>query len=208
MKKLALIAVLATLTSAPAYAAEGFYALGSLGWSSLDIDKGQVDSELTSAGATGLSSSTDSGDFAYKLQFGYQFNDNFAIEGGYIDLGKASYSATFTGGNANAEVKVRGINLSALGIYPINDTFSIFGKVGFIDAHVKETASASGPGGSATASASSTDIKPTVGFGGTYKVNEKVGIRAEYEFFNKLGNHRTTGEANVNLLSAGLVYKF
>lgn len=32
---------------------------------------------------------------------GYRFNQNFAVEGGYVDLGKASYSANFTGGNAN-----------------------------------------------------------------------------------------------------------
>ncbi|BCM26048.1 outer membrane beta-barrel protein [Methyloradius palustris] len=208
MKKLALLAVLSTLTIAPAYAADGFYAVGSVGWSKLDLDKGSIDSQLVSAGVTGLNSSTDESDVGYKLQLGYQFTENLAIEGGYIDLGKTSYSASYTGGNANAEAKARGVNLSVVYIYPINNDFSVFGKIGIIDARVKASVVATGPGGTASASASSTDVKPTIGFGATYNLNETVGIRAEYEFFNKLGNSDSTGESNVNLVSAGLVYKF
>jgi OOP family OmpA-OmpF porin len=207
MKKIALIALLATVAAAPAFAGD-VYVVGSVGRSAIDVNKGDLDNAVTSAGATGLSSSLDKNDTAYKVQIGYQFNQNFALEGGYVDLGKANYSANYTGGNLNAIVKASGLNIVAVGILPLNESFSIFGKVGVIHAKVEVSATGTGPGGSASASDSSTDWKPNFGIGGTYNISKQLGIRAEYERFQKLGNSDTTGEANVDLLSAGVMYKF
>jgi OOP family OmpA-OmpF porin len=184
------------------------YVVGSIGRTTVDLDKGRLDGILTSAGAAALSSNLDKNDTGYKIQLGYQFNPNLAIEGGWIDLGKANYSATFTGGNARFDVKASGFNVAALGIFPINDSFSLFGKLGFIDAKVEASASAVGAGGAAWASASATNWKPTWGLGGTFNVNKQFGIRAEYEQFNKLGDANTTGRGNVDLLSLGVVFKF
>lgn len=207
MKKLALIAILSATAAAPAFAGD-IYVVGSVGQSSMDIDKGTVDNALTSAGATGVSSSIDKTDTAYKIQLGYRFNQNFAVEGGYVDLGKGKYSAGFTGGNANANVKASGVNIAALGILPLNESFSVFGKLGFINAKVEQTVSATGPGGSASDSVNATKWKTNWGIGATYNVNKQLGIRFEYEQFSKLGDSNKTGESDVNLLSAGVVYKF
>lgn len=206
MKKLALIVLLATAT-APTFAGN-VYVVGSVGLSTFDIDKNELDNVLTTVGVTGLSSSLDKRDTGYKVQVGYQFNQNFALEGGYVDLGKASYSANYTGGSATANVEASGLNVSALGIMPINESFSVFGKLGVIRAKVEENGIATDTGGSASGSASSTDWKPNFGIGGTYNINTQLGIRAEYERFNQLGDSDTTGEADVDLLSAGVVYKF
>ncbi|MBA3903537.1 MAG: hypothetical protein C0522_07685 [Rhodocyclaceae bacterium] len=206
MKKLAAIALL-TLSAAPVFAGD-IYVVGSVGRSSADINKNDIDSALVSAGATGVSSSLDKNDTGYKLQLGYQFNQNFAVEGGYIDLGKATYSASFTGGSASASVKATGWNVAAVGILPINDAFSVFGKVGTIDAKVEANVSASGPGGTASGSASATKWKTLWGVGATYNISKQVGVRVEYEQFNNLGDKNTTGEADVSLVSAGVVFKF
>lgn len=206
MKKLVAIAALAVAT-APAFAGD-VYVLGSVGRSTLDLDKSEIDRDLVAAGAANLSSSLDKSDTAYKLQLGYQFNQNFAVEGGYIDLGKGGYAASFTGGVANASVKATGWNISAVGILPINDTFSVFGKVGAIDAKVEANVSATGTGGTASGSASATKWKTLWGVGATYNLSKQVGIRLEYEEFNNLGDKNTTGEGDVSLVSAGVVFKF
>lgn len=207
MKKLALIAMLAATVAAPAFAGD-FYVVGSVGQATMDLNKSEIDNSLTSAGVTGLSSSLDKTDTAYKIQLGYQFNQNVAVEGGYIDLGKGKYSATFTGGTGTANAKASGVNVAVLGILPINEAFSAFAKLGVIDAKVKTDVSATGPGGSASASASSTKLKTTWGIGASYQFSKQVGVRVEYEQFKKLGDASTTGESDVSLVSAGIVLKF
>lgn len=201
----------AVLSLAAVSASAGdWYGVGSIGRSSLpnDNSKGDIDSALVSAGATGLSSSFDDSDTGYKLQLGYQFNQNWAVEGGYVDLGEFKYHASYTGGAANAKAKADGWNIDVVGILPINDQFSVFGKLGFIDAKVKIDASATGPGGSASGSADDTCWKGTWGVGATYNFSKTIGIRAEWERFDKLGDKGSTGESNVNLLSVGLSFKF
>lgn len=207
MHKHALIALLVAAAVTPAYAGS-VYVAGSVGRSSADISKSDIDNDLISAGATGVSSKLDKDDTAYKAQVGYQFNENFAVEGGYVDLGKARYSATYSGGRSNASVKSSGPVIAALGIMPLNESFSIFGKLGVIYAKVESSVDATGPGGAASGSSSSTKLKTNWGGGVTYNINKQFGIRAEYEQFRKLGDSSTTGESNVNMLSAGVVYTF
>ncbi|MEI7431483.1 MAG: outer membrane beta-barrel protein [Betaproteobacteria bacterium] len=195
MKKIALIALLAATAAAPALAGD-FYVAGSVGQSAFDVPKSRLDGLLTSAGYTGINTSIDKNDIAYKAQVGYQLNQYFAIEGGYIDFGKAKYSGTVTGGTVKADIKASGFNIAAVGILPINESFSLFGKLGVIDAKAE------------VGSASATKIKPTYGLGATYNVNKQLGIRVEYELFSKLGDANKTGEADVSVLSAGVAYKF
>ena len=207
MKKLALITLLVAATATSAFAGEGYF-VASVGQSDADISKSSIDQALSSAGVTGISSTLSKTDTAYKLQLGYQFNKNFALEGGYVDLGKANYSTTFTGGSAKAEAKSAGINIAAVGILPVNESFSVFGKLGVIYAKVDVAASATGTTSTAFTSANSTDFKPNVGVGASYQINKDVGVRAEYERFGKIGKSSVTGEADVDLFSAGVVVKF
>lgn len=207
MKRLALIAAFIATATAPAIAGD-VYIVGSVGQSTIDSDKSATDNALTSEGADNLASSLDKTDTAYKIQVGYQFNQYFAVEGGYVNLGKTDYSASFTGGGANANAKVSGLNIAALGILPISDSFSLFGKAGLIDAKVETTVSANGLGGSANDSSTARKWKANWGAGATYSINKQLGIRVEYEQFSKLGDANTTGEADVNLFSAGVAYKF
>lgn len=208
LKKITLITSIVAATVATPVFAGDVYVVGSIGYSRVDLDKATVDNDLTSAGATNVNSTLDKNDTGYKIQIGYQFNQNFTVEGGYVDLGKAKYSASYTGGNAAADAKASGINIAAIGILPINESFSVFGKLGLINAKVEISASATGPGGSASGTASATKWKPNFGIGGTYNINKQVGIRAEIERFSKLGDSDNTGESNVDMLSAGVMYKF
>lgn len=202
MKKIVLAVLM--IAAVPAFAGNA-YVVGSVGQSSADIDKGRLDGALTLAGVTGLGSSVNKTDTAYKLQVGYQFNQNFAVEGGYVDLGKAKYSASFTGGNLSTEYKASGLNVAAIGILPVTDAFSVFGKLGVMNAKVDASAGGIALGNSASA----TKISPNWGLGVSYDVNKQFAIRAEFEQFSKVGDASKIGqEADVNLLSAGAVWKF
>lgn len=199
MKKISLLALIAGLVAVPAFAGDA-YVLGSIGQSSFDLNKGRLDGVVTDQ-LGGISSSLDKADTGYKAQAGYKFNENFAVEGGYIDFGKSTYSFTSAGGSANIQYKLTGINIAAVGILPINDAFSVFGKLGAISAKVDGSAS-----GNASGTSQTTKLVPGWGIGASYNLNKQFAVRAEFEQFSKVGDEPVKG--NINLASAGVVYKF
>ncbi len=200
MKKAALAGILLTALAAPAFASD-FYGVGSIGASHFDVNKGDIDNVLTSAGFSGFSSSLKQNGFGYKAQLGYQVNKYFAVEGGYVDLGEAKYSVSGPGLGGDLKLKASGANIAALGIYPIDDSFSVFGKLGVIDAKTK----LEGNG----VSDSTTKAKLNFGVGASYALAKDLALRAEIEQFNKLGDDNTTGKkVNVNLYSVGVAYRF
>jgi OOP family OmpA-OmpF porin len=184
MKKIRLIVAAALVSSAGVAYAGDIYLAGSIGQSDF-------------GSATGATSSDQHGT-AFKLQLGYQFNPNWAIEGGYVNLGKATYNEAPP--NGTLQVKASGWNIGAVGTVPLNDKFSLFGKFGIIDGKVEAN--------DATGSGSATKWRPTYGFGVKYDVSKTLGILAEYEHFDKLGDNNTSGTASINLLSAGVMAKF
>lgn len=179
------------------------YLLGAVGQSQFDVARGTIDKALTRAGARNISSSTDDTDTAYKIQLGYQFNPYFAIEGGYVDLGKATYTANFNGGSANASIKASGINLAVLGMFPVSESLSLFGKLGVINAEAKTDLRATG----LTASVSNTTLRTGAGLGLNYNLEKSIAARIEYEEFYKLGD-TDGGTEQVSLWSAAILYRF
>jgi OOP family OmpA-OmpF porin len=212
MKKNTLTALLfAATVAAPAFGGDT-YVVGGIGRSTSDLSKGQFDSAVTSVGAAITSSSLRRNGTAYKAQAGYQFNPNIAIEGGYVDLGKAAYSANFAGGSANIDVKTTGLNIAAVGTHPINDTFSAFGKLGLMNAKTA-TSLTGGGGGGGNSVASTRKTNFNWGFGGAYTISKQLDVRVEYEkFYTDTVKIPTTtvtiGKAGVSLLSTDFVYKF
>jgi OOP family OmpA-OmpF porin len=211
LQLLVIAAALALTASAQAAGNEGAYIVGSVGSSKIKQDKAEVDASLTSFGVTDLVSSLDDKDTGYKIALGYQYNPNFAVEVGYVDLGKTKYSATGTisgsSAAASAQAKVNGWGVSAVGILPINNEFSLFGKIGTINANVETSASASGIGGSVTIPYKSRKWKGAYGVGASYAFSKAAAVRVEYEIFSKLGDD-TIGKSDVDLLSIGIAYKF
>jgi OOP family OmpA-OmpF porin len=209
----ALSALSTATVSVNALAADsGWYVLGSVGQAKYDTEsKSSIDSDLQASVAPLdlASSSLDDSDSGYKLQVGYQFNQNFAVEGGYIDLGELVYKARVTDGfdsvGARLKTEAHGFNVSAVGILPLG-SFSLFAKVGVIDAKVESKGSVEGVGN--VASEDSTDVKPLFGLGAGYSFGDHLGVRVEWERFSNLGDDDSTGEGDVDLVSAGLIFKF
>jgi len=206
----------ATLISPVALAEDaGWYAGGSLGSARTDsgITAAQLDADLAALTPSITARSTLSeNDTGFKLFAGYQFNENLAVEGGYVDLGKpAELNSVVTApsaGTIKATVKNNGWNLDVLGILPIIDAFSAFAKVGLYYSKTTLDISATGGGGTAAGSWSAKEINPKIGLGANYTFAKYVGVRAEWERYKKLGNNNTTGEGDVDLWSMGLAFKF
>jgi opacity protein-like surface antigen len=55
-------------------------------------------------------------------------------------------------------------------------------------------------------SESGTDL--TFGFGANFDFSRSTALRVEYQVYSNIGDANTTGESDVSVLGAGLVFKF
>jgi OOP family OmpA-OmpF porin len=147
----------------------------------------------TKVGDDAFGSSVDDSDTGFKVFGGYDFNQNFAVEVSYFDLGEASGSfEDIDFGRIDFDAGISGFSASAVGTLPVSDMFSVFAKLGFasydVDAHVTVAGFGSGSG-----STSESDM--VYGVGGALGFGQ-FGLRLEYEAINV-----DNGDANMISLS-------
>lgn len=158
----------------------------------------------------GLSSSTsiDSTDTGWGLDVGYQFNKWLAVEGGYIDLGRFDYDSRLPAsapGAISGRVKSEGARLTAVGIIPLEHDFSLFGKAGIYDLRTRLEA---GSSNGTDLGASHNHAGGTFGVGASYDITKAISARVEWNRFLNANDNSATGKADIDLVSAGLVYRF
>jgi OOP family OmpA-OmpF porin len=161
--------------------------------------------------STGLTSATfnnDETNIAFKLFGGYQFNRYFALEGGYFDLGQFGYTATSVpAGSLIGTIKIRGVNFDAVGMLPLSDKFSAFGRVGMQYAESKDTFASTGAVAAplnASPNKSTANLKAGVGL--QYNFNKALAMRLEGERYRI--NDAVGSNGDINMLSIGVIYKF
>jgi len=190
-----------------------WYIGGSIGQSRVKLDTGGLSSDLAAAGMANTGFSANETDTGFKLFGGYRFHPNFAVEGGYAELGKFSASGTVTTFNfvpivplpTKVTIEVgQGLHLAVVGNVPLANQFSVFGRLGAYNMRTEMKVTVSGI--SSSESARNTGFLLGAGVG--YDFTRNVGMRVEWEQFNKVGDKDKTGQGDVGLLSVGLVYRF
>lgn len=171
MKKTVAVALLSAVVALPAYAADsGTYA-------GIKVGSNRV----------GFNALSDSSDTAYGVLLGYQYNRNFAVEGEYTDLRRFATAAGVTG-------KSDVWGLSALGIMPLQNRFSVYGKLGIARSNTR-TSAATGE--------RRTDA--TYGLGGQFDATPMIGLRLSWE---RYGVGVVGENANDNLYSLAAAFRF
>ena len=208
--RIGLLACVFTLTGLPALAQAGdggWYGAVDLGQSKYDNGALQ---NLVPAGWPSTINDTDTGK---RLTVGYQFNRNWGVEAGYTDLGSAKVYAknpsppipdvpTYVQENPDA----KGWSVAGTGTYPFNDSWSITGRLGMIDARVHDQVQSDG--NAFHPDLTETGWKTTYGLGLNWNFDPQWSFRLGYDWFRNLGDSGTTGEYNVSLLSLGVAYRF
>ena len=188
MKKL-LAAALLSVAVAPAFAADsGFYA-------GVDVGSGRI-RVSNCAGCT----SSKNNDTVGGVLLGYQYNKNFAVEAKYTGTGKWEPSPAGTG-----DIKSDAFALVAVGIAPINDSFSLYGKLGVASNKTKVS------GALAATNQDTSRTKETYGVGAQYNATPTVGVRLGYDHYrgqvdSKAGG--TNADADSDIWTVGVVFKF
>ena len=209
IKALGILGLVGCAAMSSAFAADdtSWYMGGNIGQSRAKIDDARIAPNLPGT----ASISDDNKGNAFKLFGGYQFNKNFAVEGGYFNLGQFGYTATTVpptlAGSLNGKIKLQGLNLDAVGMLPLADKFSVFGRLGLQYAQAKDTFSSTGVvAAPVNPSPSKNALNYKAGVGAQYDFSQSLGLRAEaerYRINDAIGN---TGD--INMYSLGLVYRF
>ena len=164
-------AILAAGLASVSAHAQGAYVGSSVGASRFSHSVDDVSG--TSSGLTG------------KVYGGYQFTPNFALETGFADLGRGEDAAGRSDGHA--------FYLDAVGLAPLNETWSLLGSVGVARAKF-ETTNGDGVG---------EGLK--LGLGAQYALTQHLALRGEMERYepNVLGY-----QPDVNQYTVGLRWSF
>jgi len=202
------LAVLAAIASQYANADDaGWYVGGNVGQSRAKIDDSRITNTLVEDGITTTSITDNNRDTGFKLFGGYQINQNFALEGGYYDLGRFGFTAnTNPPGALNGNIRLRGANLDALGFLPFTEKLSAFGRIGLNYSDARDSFSGNGPVYVSDPTPSKSGLNYKFGFGLQYAFSESLAGRLEaerYRIDDAVGN-----KGDVDLISVGLIYRF
>lgn len=197
MKTMFAVAAMASALSLSTPATAGFFDLtlapylgGSLGQATSDIS------------CTAGTSCDDTGN-AWKIFGGLEVNEYISMEVGYADMGEAKYTGTLTGTR-----EVNGLTMQVVGTLALNEKFTLIGKGGFGILHTDVQGNAALAGTSLNQE--DTDLEWMLGLGAQYNFTPSVGLRLEWERYFEVGSPdaTSTGEADIDLITAGLVFKF
>lgn len=190
--------------------AEGFNASGFY----IDLGLGQAKADLGNTSGWNVNDT----DTSYSIGAGYKFNDNIAIEGGYMKLGTASASITGTvtsgvysgsTGTISGSAEVTGYYFGPMFSLPMGDKFEAYARAGVYlwDEDIKASATgtlvyngtAQGVNISTTKNNDGNDAY--YGIGIAYKANKNVSVGADWTRY-------TADKTDVDVIGARLKYAF
>jgi OOP family OmpA-OmpF porin len=172
------------------------------------------DHPLGITGATATSLSRDENDIGGKIFAGSRVHPNWAVEAGYVDLGKTSAKRTMTApgtGSISLDSKNSGWFVDLVGRMPVGNGVSLIGKVGQIYSENRKRLSTSGAVSLAPGTASSykeREFNWKYGAGAEYEFSKTMAARGEIELYRNLGKDDPGGENEAGLLSLNLLVKF
>jgi OOP family OmpA-OmpF porin len=174
-------------TAGPASARNGIFVGGSVGRTSLSIDRFDLDLDQFDFSAS---------DTSYKILAGYRFMGYFAVEASYVDFGTLSDSTDTIEGTLGVEADLKGYDAFAVGLLPIA-MVDVFAKVGLVswDADIRTALGSISELGSDSGTDLVYGLGVQVRFAG-------LAVRGEVEYFD------IADADSLYLVSVGATYTF
>ena len=193
MKTIYLAAAMASALSLSAPATAGFFDFTLAPFIGASAGQATFDVSCPAGHACGEK------DYGWKVYGGLEVNEYIQMEVGYADLGEAKSSGATSG-----TAEVNGMTIQVVGTYAFNPSFSLIGRGGMniLNLEVNETTAG------LSSNEGDTDVAWSLGLGAQYNLSKSVGLRAEWERYFDVGDADSTGEMDVDLISAGVVFKF
>jgi hypothetical protein len=201
-KTIIALSMLTGLLSTTSFAAlSGAYVGGGIGYG--DIYRPNIDVTSTAGGHGGL---------AGRMFAGIQYTPYVGLELGYTKFANTTLRETdtvapigiFTG---TSTVQSYAADAVVTGTIPLQNGFSVKGKLGGAYLNEKSNAHLATANGASTEHISGIDSKllPTFGLGAGYDINQSVSTEVSWMHIQKMGG---TDLQSTNLMTAGLTYHF
>jgi OmpA-OmpF porin, OOP family len=200
------LVTVSALSMAAAHAAsDGIYVTGQLGYANthmknkITFDPGSVPAgfEIPNGGA------------ASRFAIGYQFNQNLAMELGYLQLHNQTGTIPVGSGwlPGTEKLKEDAIDIAAKGILPITDKFNLYGKTGIAYLTSTITSNFSGTTGNQNDFFNIAKHKwaPEAALGVSYDITPNVSVDTSWTHIQPLGNKRP---GNIDFIAVGVGYNF
>jgi OmpA-OmpF porin, OOP family len=167
----------------------GFYVGAGLG-------KGTAKDWCSDPALAGGAARCDDKDTAWRLLAGYKITRNFAVEGGYHDLGKVQATV----GVAQRDIKTSLWELNGIGALPIGGIVSVYGKLGVFRSEAR--------GGGALTNIEAKKASVTFGGGVQADLLSSFALRGEWQRYPKIGGGGFGASTDINVLSLLGIYRF
>lgn len=123
-----------------------------------------------------------------------------------MTFGKWSGSETVATVTEKASIRTQSLYAALVGTLPLNESFSLIGKIGVAANQTKGTFSVTDtaePANNQSSSDRDTKIKPMIGIGAAYNFTKEIAATIEYQHFGKV-----LGDLKVDAWTVGLKYGF
>lgn len=205
-------------------AAPGVYVTGQVGYANTHMGSKTNVSDILGPVAkivdpAALDKNLSNNGLAGRVAVGYQFNQNFAVEAGYLQLGegKVNLGAVHIPDEdviAQAALKLHqnAIDLVGKGIIPISSNFNVYGKLGVAYVTTTSKGTLETPGFPTV----SFDLKdrnnvakhkwaPEAAVGVSYDITPNVSLDTSWTHIQPLGSNKP---GNIDFVAVGLGYNF
>lgn len=187
-------------------AAPGLYVTGQLGYSDNNMKiVTQDDIPNNDISSTGL---------AGRVAIGYQFNQNFALETGYMRIGQKKATLVdvkpkwgkdliYTG---NLSYDQSAIDLVAKGIYPVSTNLNLYGKIGVAYLTTSANFDSSDPHFDLMLNnIAKRKFAPEAAVGISYDITSNVSLDTSWTHIHTIGRNQP---GSINFIAMGLGYNF
>jgi OmpA-OmpF porin, OOP family len=215
----AVLGVSALSVMAANAAAPGVYVTGQLGYANTHMkDKSNFTNYPFTPNAADAINLSNNG-LAGRLAMGYQFNQNFAVEMGYLQLNKKKVNGTIPNGEeatlpASLSLHQNAIDLVGKSILPLTDKFNVYGKLGvaYLTTTIKGKSNAH-PGINVPATADLNGVAgiakhkwaPEAAVGVSYDFTPNMSVDTSWTRIQPLGKNRPGA---IDFVAVGLAYNF
>ncbi len=192
-------------------AAPGVYVTGQVGYADTHMDS-KTDFSKYVAPNTKDKNLSNNG-LAGRIAIGYQFNQNFAVEAGYLQSGQKKVN--IDGLNplqTSVKLQQNAIDFVGKGIIPLSNNINVYGKLGvaYVTSNIEGTIKA---GGIPTINVDLNDLAhvakhkwaPEAAVGVSYDITPNVSVDTSWTHIQPLGSNKP---GNIDFVAVGLGYNF
>ncbi|MCH9636394.1 outer membrane beta-barrel protein [Rickettsiella endosymbiont of Litargus connexus] len=193
-------------------AAPGVYVTGQVGYANTQMGNKTDTANLLHNKDKAEANNLSNNGLAGRLALGYQFNQNFAVEVGYLQLGQRKVNVLVSPEQSSLKLRQNALDLVGKSIIPISNNIDVYGKLGvaYLTSDIKETVK---EGGHSTTTYDLNDVArvnkhqwaPEAAIGVTYDITPNVSVDTSWTHIQPLGKNRP---GNIDFVAVGLGYNF